>query len=231
MSDDERKPWDRLPEEPELWYRRFREYLDQEPPRSLLRVYKAWAARKGKKRQGKKAPKEIDFFPSTWGEKRDEYHWRERAAAYDREQTDQLLREKEKKRRAHEELEAEGSLLMYKKAVEMIALPTVIQEEEAMDDETGQQKKIVLMPGNPKHFTAAARLFAQASVNGRLAHGMPTHISYSEKKDTGKPNEAPAFVGVLILPDNNREQPAIETTATLALPEPVLTLPDNGTDQ
>lgn len=202
--DDERKPWDRLPGEPELWFRRFREYLAQELPRSLTGLYRSYCEKRGKNRRGKKPPQLIEVFPHSWGDARDEYHWLERAAAYDREQTEQQLREKEKLRRAHEEREAEGSLLMHQKAAEMIALPTIVREEEAIG-ENGVPQKITMMPGSPKHFTAAARLFAQSSINGRLALGMPTHVSFTQKEDLTK--QKSNVLGVIIIEDNGRRDP------------------------
>jgi len=69
-SAEERKPWEQLPDEPIVAYRRFLVYLYLGPGRS---VEKAAEAQKGTKRH----------IGGAWKRDCSEYRWVERAAAYD----------------------------------------------------------------------------------------------------------------------------------------------------
>lgn len=112
--------WDQQPDEPQLWYNRFRRWLENDPitPRSILSVYNAerWQkhqesvaaghekAGKGGKRSGEQddfAPNEgmIDTYtparclPTAWHRAKKRYQWKERAQAYDEERLQRDLEE------------------------------------------------------------------------------------------------------------------------------------------
>ena len=99
---DERMPWQRQPNEPAHWFSRFADYLDQVPPRSLLRVFRAYSqqAEKGGRRRSTKPAAEVNRFPSSWAAARDKYQWLARADAYDREQAAERERQKRQARHA-----------------------------------------------------------------------------------------------------------------------------------
>ena len=225
--EDEQKVGLGLLGEPELWYRRFREYLAQEPPRSLLAIYRATRERKGTKKNGRALSALVDCLPASWAEAKEKYHWRKRADAYDREETDRRIHLRARKQRAHEERELAGSQAMFDKA--LLTLPTVEEKEEGLDED-GMTKTVVMMPGDPKHFATAARLHAQASANGRLALGMPTQISVSD--NNVRMQGGGKMLGVIILPDNHRGKtleealPFMEGEVVQHPPATVVVLPD-----
>jgi hypothetical protein len=75
---DERQPWHKLPEEDGTWYARFKSWLHQAKPRSVLLAYKEERARKSKKKQEKKAgrsSKEILTYPRPWHDAKERYRW------------------------------------------------------------------------------------------------------------------------------------------------------------
>ena len=203
---DECKPWGRQPGEPEHWFRRFQQYLDQEPPRSVLRVYRGYLARKGPERSGKTPLEKIDYFPPTWRAARDKYHWLDRASAYDRDQDEERERLKRKAKVAQEERELRSATLLYDKADELIAFPTVIREEEAIGED-GNLQKITMMSADPIVFRSAALLYREARANARASLKMPTKII--EKETTINQNGLRPLT-VIILPDNHRDKPLKE---------------------
>jgi hypothetical protein len=69
--DDERKPWDQLPEEPDKAYAAFLVYCHLGPGRSIDKAYEIATKRTGKEASG------------TWRYYSDSFHWVERAAAFD----------------------------------------------------------------------------------------------------------------------------------------------------
>lgn len=69
---DNEQPWERLPEENNLWYSRFSAYLALGPARSMREVY----------RQEKGKPHST-AVPGTWNTMFRQFDWRARAMAYD----------------------------------------------------------------------------------------------------------------------------------------------------
>jgi hypothetical protein len=67
--------WDRLADEPNLWFSRFERYRLAGPDRSLRAAHNAEKADKGKKRQRS--------IPGAWSRAAARWNWRERAEAWD----------------------------------------------------------------------------------------------------------------------------------------------------
>jgi hypothetical protein len=76
-----RAPWERLPEEPANWHRRFLAYRDIGPGRRLEEAFRRVAAEEG---LGGQRP------GGAWREAAERYRWRERAEAWDQAQREQL---------------------------------------------------------------------------------------------------------------------------------------------
>ena len=64
-------PWEQRPDEPPKWYTRFRIFLRLGPSRNLTAAYRIWANSQGRPSQ-------------TARKKSREWHWEERAIAYDK---------------------------------------------------------------------------------------------------------------------------------------------------
>lgn len=73
---DETPIYERLPEEPNLWYDRFVQYLQMGPSRSLLGAVNAEKAKKSKEKQ-------TSNIPGAWSEAAKQWRWKERAEAWD----------------------------------------------------------------------------------------------------------------------------------------------------
>jgi hypothetical protein len=80
-------PWERQPGEPQDWHRRFCLYLHQGVHRTLRGAVQADYRESGKEF---KSPR----LPDSWVANADHWHWRQRAAAFDRHQRRQALRER-----------------------------------------------------------------------------------------------------------------------------------------
>lgn len=70
MSEPAAKPWDRLPDEPALWFARFDNYRLLGPSRTVERVFREEKGEKGQ-------------CPSRWHAESKKWRWRERAEAWD----------------------------------------------------------------------------------------------------------------------------------------------------
>jgi hypothetical protein len=89
---EERKAWDQLPNEPDLWYGRFTAFLRLGTKRSVNAVFK--------KENNKKQQKTTAFPGPTWYEAAKEWRWQERARAYDehqRAEEDRIIAEEREK--------------------------------------------------------------------------------------------------------------------------------------
>lgn len=80
MADDtavaeERKPWERLPDENARWFARFEAFRLAGPGRSFLGAYNGMGDQKG--------PKGSDSLPRTWRAAAIRFDWRARAEAWD----------------------------------------------------------------------------------------------------------------------------------------------------
>lgn len=77
----DRQVWQRMPQEPTLWYTRFSKYfLPMGPSRSLFPCYQRWRSEESDK--GPLSPGNIKA-PDGWTQTASRWRWRERAAEYD----------------------------------------------------------------------------------------------------------------------------------------------------
>lgn len=81
---DEQKPWEQMPGEG-LWYGRFKAWLHQKKPRSVLALANHDREQKGRKRS--------DHAAQNWRSAAEKYRWLERAAAWDKAEQERLDRE------------------------------------------------------------------------------------------------------------------------------------------
>lgn len=68
-------PWDRQPDEPVRWFRRFEKFLLLSPDRSVLATFNEWRLAKSRE-VSRSAPK-------SWRDAAAQWRWRERADAWD----------------------------------------------------------------------------------------------------------------------------------------------------
>lgn len=98
--------WERLPNEPLFWFARFRTWLAQDLPRSVLRLYRQEhekgaigreKAGKGEKRRDPTPFLKARTIPHAWRKAKRRYRWLERADAWDEVQfaiQDQIFEQK-----------------------------------------------------------------------------------------------------------------------------------------
>lgn len=99
MSGEERQPWERQPGERALWFGRFAIYRDLGPNRTIM---DAWRTENNLQQKTPTAKQ-----PNRrWYEVRDEWHWEERAAAYDEYLDQQRLLARQEEIRLQREAEA-----------------------------------------------------------------------------------------------------------------------------
>jgi len=92
LADDlERKPWDREPGEPMVWFNRFEFYRLLGPDRSIQAAIRAY-----KTAQGKPPPRGIS---KPWPERSRTWRWKERAEAWDAAEIERIRREFDDERR------------------------------------------------------------------------------------------------------------------------------------
>jgi hypothetical protein len=149
------KPWDQLPDENAMWYERFKRWLHQDKPRSILAIYNAERdkARKGRKKD----------IPGAWDQAARKYRWRARANAFDKAEQVHLDQELAKKRERQREKELQAAEKLREKADALMELPHL--REEKKDDEG---RVIILIPDH-KAFKTAADLYAEARDHARSA--------------------------------------------------------------
>jgi hypothetical protein len=205
--EDERKPWLKLPDENSLWYERFKAWLLQDKPRSVLSLYNEDRARRG--------ALEAETLPRTWNEAKERYHWKERAAAWDKAEDERkdrawaALREAERQ----EEMKIAGELR--DKARELLELPVTVQKVE--QDHEGEPTDFLLIPEH-RAFKTAADIMGQAKDHARSALEMPSVTRNEHSGPGGKP--------IPIEMEDHREQlarkveAALETTASNTNPQP-----------
>jgi hypothetical protein len=152
-------PWERLPGESSLWYARFRKWLAQKSPRSLLASYNEEVAEKG----GKERALSI---PHSWDVAKEKYHWAERAAAWDTAEQERLDRELMEKREQQRARELRAAEKLYDKADDLMSL-SHLKEVEKEETEAGEMT-VVRLPDH-KAFKTAADLYAEARTNARAA--------------------------------------------------------------
>ncbi len=155
------EPWDRLPDEPNLWYDRFERFRLMGAGRSVLAVYREYLAHKGAKWRGRSG------LPTSWRNAVERFRWRERAEAWDERQR---AEERERWKRRRDELrdrEWETAQRLIDKAEQMLKIPLVERTVESPDGPT------VLKPAR-WGMADAAKLAETASKLGRLAAEMET---------------------------------------------------------
>lgn len=225
LPKDLQRDWERQSGEPAHWYARFYQYLHQEPPRSVMRVYRHYLEQQGEARRGKKAIQAVESLPHGWAAARDKYHWLDRADAYDRWQMAEQEKKREERRLLQEQHELEDAFELRGKAQELIAFPTTIQEEQAMGED-GQPQHITMMPADPTVFRVAERLYRGARESARISLKMPMRY-ISKDIDLHTDGLTTAF-GVIVLPANDRDKPLPpeDWRGELARQQAVVELPD-----
>jgi len=97
----DKKEWDRIDGEPQLWHSRFEKfYLVLGTERSLMAAYKVWRIQKdtiGHNGNGN-GEKKINGIPNRWWHTSKTWRWQDRAEAWDTEQREQRLKEEEELR-------------------------------------------------------------------------------------------------------------------------------------
>jgi hypothetical protein len=140
------EPWDRQPDEPNLWYTRFERYRLSGPSRSLLGTLNAEAVEKGKTRQTK--------VPGAWNQACRHWRWRERAEAWDEQARQKAraahVRDVEEMNRRH------------------------IQEAQALQNKAVQRLKALEL--DDLSATDVLRYFVEATKLERTARGEPETI-------------------------------------------------------
>lgn len=159
-------PWQKQDGEPALWHSRFEVFRLLGPERTLEDAWRRVTQRGKKKRPG-----------SMWSIRAAQWHWRERAAAWDAEQV--ALQEQELARaraewKGKEQRMAEGLL---EKATQMLAFPIA---QRRVDSETGVT---IVEPGDWR-FADVAKMADTASKLARLAMEMVTSKAGVEFGDT-----------------------------------------------
>lgn len=94
------REWDRQPGEPILWYERFEEFRLMGAKRSVFAVYVRYRRLKAGDPKLKVKP----TIPGAWTRARREWRWDERAAAWDKLESERRREEAEEERLRHREI-------------------------------------------------------------------------------------------------------------------------------
>lgn len=156
-------PWDRLPEEPNLWFDRFMRFRLMGVRRSVRAVYLREFSQKAD--EGGEKP------PAAWYEAAKEWRWRERAEAWDETERERIRQEwrafavewRGKERRIAEAL--------LEKAEQMLQFP--VAKISRVIAENGDQITQIVEPADWR-FTDVTRLADTASKLARLAAELET---------------------------------------------------------
>ena len=160
--------WDRLPDEPNMWYARFLRYRDLGPDRSLLGTYNGWRSERGRKNATGCPPRWHFWFERCgWAPRAESWDEAERARLAElRLQEEGVERKKWAERReALREREHTVGLELLQKAQQMLMFPlaTTVNEDGTM----------IIQPGRWS-FATAANVIATADKLLRLAADMET---------------------------------------------------------
>ena len=177
MLSEGRAAWERQPHEPVSWFLRFCAYRAQRPPRSAVAVYRSERERKGTEGNGKKRLDLIDCIPASWAKAKQQYHWRERAEAFDIAERERHDRELSAKREAERASELKIAEELRKKARALLELP--ILKEVVKYNKDGEVGETRLIP-EFHAFMAANALFVSAKAHARSALMMPDKIDRQE---------------------------------------------------
>jgi hypothetical protein len=104
---DEIKAWDKLPQEPDAWFLRFRRYLLAGIRRTVYRAYAEECRESGK---------EPSTLPGAWGRRSREFDWESRASAWDAANSAAEESEWHQRRQRLREKEWQVSELLFQKA-------------------------------------------------------------------------------------------------------------------
>lgn len=154
----EQRTWHRQPDEPTLWFGRFKTWLHMDRPRSVLAIYNDERAKKGKS--------EVTYMPGAWSRAVERYQWRERAKDFDDYQQEQDDIKWANRRAEQKEREWDIAGKLYERARTMLTMPVV---KQLVDD-----GKTIIEAAPPAYHRTAATLLKEARENARMASGMAT---------------------------------------------------------
>jgi hypothetical protein len=81
--------WEKQPGEPDLWFDRFTQYRLLGPRRSMVKVYRMSRVRE------QKEYKDVEGAPAYWNKHAKEWHWKERALAWDQHTLEEVAEQAE----------------------------------------------------------------------------------------------------------------------------------------
>lgn len=94
---EDRKPWERIEDEPGLWFNRFEQLRLLGPERSMLALYRSkW--REKREKAGKGGTKEPKSIPGSWDKAAKKWNWKERWDAWDHYESERVAAEAEASR-------------------------------------------------------------------------------------------------------------------------------------
>jgi hypothetical protein len=177
VQESEGQPWFKLPEENALWFGRFKEWLRQTPPRSVLALYNQERARRG-------ARSDAFTLPSAWVRAKARYQWIARVEAWDAAEQERLDRALTERREAERQTELRIAEELREKARALLALPVTV--EMVKRNREGQEVAFLLIP-EFRAFKVASDILGQAKAHARTALEMPDKFDRQELvgKDSG----------------------------------------------
>ena len=129
--------WERMPDEPDMWYIRFKEFLNTGPGRSFLHL-----ANTERERKGKSA---LVAVSASWNYSATKWKWRERASAYDNYLVNKEAERLEEKTKELNDKSFKLIEQMIAKAEQMLTFPlqTVVHEDKDVDGKLVAQTTII----------------------------------------------------------------------------------------
>jgi hypothetical protein len=156
-----KRPWDQLPDEPDMWFDRFDRFRLMGSSRSLNAIYNEERAKVG--------DPPLSSVPPSYREYAQKFRWRERATAYD-----EALRS-EAQLMADSKREAARSM----RSTTIDALTALFMRLLAEVSKVEKDPKKALTPRDMQHLAYAASLVMKES---RLEYGDPTEITDIQSK-------------------------------------------------